>query len=143
MKQEELAKIIDAHKKWVNREKNGVRADLSGADLHGADLHGADLSGADLRWADLSGADLRWADLRGAVGNMTNIKSMQIEKYSIVYTHDMLYIGCRGYPIQKWRNFNDEEITEMDEGALEWWSKWKEWIFNTIELSPASPTKGE
>ena len=48
MKQEELQEILDAHKKWINNEDGGVRADLSGADLSGADLSGANLSGADL-----------------------------------------------------------------------------------------------
>nr|DAL33441.1 MAG TPA_asm: pentapeptide repeat protein [Caudoviricetes sp.] len=81
MKQEKLQKILEAHKKWINNEDGGARADLRGADLRGADLRGADLrradlrradlsdaylSGADLRRADLSGANLRGADLRGA-----------------------------------------------------------------------------
>ena len=43
MKQEELQEILDAHKKWINNEDGGVRADLSGADLSGANLSGADL----------------------------------------------------------------------------------------------------
>ena len=79
MTQEELNKIIENHKHWLNEDCEGwedMRADLSGADLSGADLSGADLrcanlsganlSGATLRHADLSGADLRCADLSGA-----------------------------------------------------------------------------
>ena len=66
MKQEKLQKILEAHKKWINSEDDGVRANLSGADLRGANLRGANLSGADLRGANLRGADLREADLRGA-----------------------------------------------------------------------------
>ena len=38
MKQEELQEILDAHKKWINNEDGGVRADLRRADLRGADL---------------------------------------------------------------------------------------------------------
>ncbi len=63
MKQEKLQKILEAHKKWINSEDDGVRANLRGADLRGADLRGADLSGANLRRANLRGADLRGADL--------------------------------------------------------------------------------
>ena len=63
----ELLVILDRHKKWLNDEDGGSRADLSGADLSGADLSRADLSGADLSGADLSGAVLSGADLRGAV----------------------------------------------------------------------------
>ena len=66
MKQEELQKILEAHKKWINSEDDGVRAYLRGANLRGAYLSGAYLRSADLRGANLSGADLRGANLRGA-----------------------------------------------------------------------------
>ena len=66
MTTKELQEILDKHKKWLNYEDGGERADLSDADLSGADLSGADLRGADLRSADLSGADLIDADLSGA-----------------------------------------------------------------------------
>ena len=91
MEQEELEKILEVHKEWINDNEKGVRADLSGvclreenlseadlsganlsradlrsAELSGAYLRGADLGGADLRGAYLRGADLRGADLRGA-----------------------------------------------------------------------------
>ena len=69
MTQEELDKIVEQHKHWLNEDCEGwegMKADLRGADLIGADLSGADLSGADLRGANLSGADLRGANLSGA-----------------------------------------------------------------------------
>ena len=56
MTQEELAKILELHKKWLNAEEGGERANLSGANLSGADLSEANLSKADLSGADLSGA---------------------------------------------------------------------------------------
>ena len=80
MLKQELQTIIEKHKKWLNEEHGGERANLRGADLRGADLRGEelreadlsesdlrgeDLSGANLRGADLSGADLSWATLRG------------------------------------------------------------------------------
>lgn len=48
MLKEELEEILKLHKKWLNSEKNGERADLSSANLSGADLYGADLIGANL-----------------------------------------------------------------------------------------------
>ena len=66
MTQEELAKILELHKKWLNGEEGGERANLSGANLSGADLRRADLRWANLRCADLSGANLSGADLRCA-----------------------------------------------------------------------------
>ena len=66
MTQEELNEILDKHKKWLDGEAGGKRANFCWTNFHGADLCGADLCGADLCGADLRGADLRGADLRGA-----------------------------------------------------------------------------
>ena len=63
MNNEEIKKVLDLHKKWLNGKPDGVRADLRGADLRGADLRGADLSYADLSYADLKDADLRGANI--------------------------------------------------------------------------------
>jgi len=60
MRQEELNKILEDHKNWLNGNEGKQ------ADLRGADLRGADLRRADLRRADLRGAELQWANLRGA-----------------------------------------------------------------------------
>lgn len=38
MTKEELALILDKHKKWLNDDPDGERADLSRANLSGADL---------------------------------------------------------------------------------------------------------
>ena len=73
----DLKEVLELHKKYLNGDPDGKRANLSGADLiranlsgadliranlSGADLNGANLSGADLSWANLSGADLSWAN---------------------------------------------------------------------------------
>ena len=49
----ELQEILDKHKKWLNDEDGGERADLRGADLRGADLRRADLRRADLDYSCL------------------------------------------------------------------------------------------
>jgi len=127
-------------------------ADLSGADLSGADLSGAylrsadlseaDLSGANLRganlsWADLRSANLRGADLRGArlwdcVGNGKEVKSFQGLRYALAWTKDVLYIGCEGHSLDKWKSFTDEEIAAMDTHALEFWKEHKEFVINLV-----------
>ncbi len=66
MHKDDLQKVLDLHRLWLNDDPGGERADLRWADLQGVDLQGANLRGADLRWADLHGADLRGAGLRGA-----------------------------------------------------------------------------
>ena len=62
MTKEQLDEILEKHKKWLNDEPGGERADLRGASLQKADLRGAILCEADLRGADLQGADLWGAD---------------------------------------------------------------------------------
>ena len=66
MDNEKLKEILERHRKWLNDEDGGERANLYGADLRGANLRGANLYGADLRGANLRGANLYGANLRGA-----------------------------------------------------------------------------
>ena len=110
-------------------------ANLRGADLRGADLRGADLRGADLRGANLRGADLRDANLRDAVGNKKELRTIQVDTYSISFTDSIMQIGCKRFSHKEWENFTDAEISNMDSGALEWWKKWKNFVFKAIELS--------
>ena len=63
---QELQIILEKHKRWINGEDGGERANLRESDLRGANLSGADLREADLRGANLREADLREADLSGA-----------------------------------------------------------------------------
>ena len=62
----EFQLILEKHKKWLESEPDGERADLSNADLSNADLRYANLSNADLSNADLSNANLRYANLSNA-----------------------------------------------------------------------------
>ena len=69
MIQEELSKVLEAHKHYLAQDCEGwenMSADLRRADLRRADLGGANLGDADLRGADLGDADLINADLGGA-----------------------------------------------------------------------------
>ena len=142
------ADLRSADLSYADLRSAGLRyADLRSADLSSANLRSADLSYADLRYADLSSADLRYADLRYAdlryadlsfaTGEMTYIKSLQCEKYYISYTHSKLNIGCQSHTIKEWQEFSDDVISKMDNGALEWWTKWKPVIMNIIEISPS------
>ena len=90
--------------------------------------------------ADFSGADLSGADLSGAIGNKRHIKSIQLEKYDICYTSEVMTIGCQSHDIEQWFKFTDKEIDKMELGALDWWNKWKDIIKNIIEISQCEPT---
>ena len=70
MTQNELNKILENHKHWINRDCEdweSLKADLRGANLSDAYLRDANLSGANLRYANLSDADLRGVNLLGAI----------------------------------------------------------------------------
>ena len=168
MKPEKLKEILAKHKLWIETDgKEGERADLYRADLHRADLSGAYLYGAKLELADLSGAylygvnleraDLTRADLYGAkleganlkdtklwgtIGNMREIKSLQLDKYSVTYTADRLQIVRENRSIEEWKGFSDGDI-EMINIDLDWWENYREVIFHIIDLSPATPTGHE
>ena len=62
MTTKELQEILDKHKKWLNDEDGGERADLRRADLSGANLSDANLRRAYLRRAELRRADLSDAE---------------------------------------------------------------------------------
>ena len=135
----DLKQILELHKKWLNDEDGGKRAnlrraDLSGADLSGANLRRADLSGADLRDADLSGADLRGAGLWNTIGNQVEIFTFQTNKYTVVIYQDRIQIGCKNFSQSEWFNFSDDEITKMDIEALDWWCTHKQHVKTWCEM---------
>jgi len=125
---EELKEILVAHKKRLNDEPGGRRANLEEANLREANLRLANLEGA---------------NLEEAIGNRREIKNILIyPAYSITYTATHLVIGCEQHLIEDWRDFTDEEIREMDGGkATNFWSRNKDEIFSIIERNPAMDTK--
>ena len=132
----EDANLIDANLEDANLEDANLRgANLEDANLEDANLRDANLRGANLRGANLRGANLEGANLEGANGNLRELKTMQIETYSISFTKDILQIGCKSFSHTEWANFSDNEINKMDKQALSFWNKWKYFIFKAIELS--------
>ena len=78
MNEQELKTVLELHKKWLDGEEGGQRADLQGANLRGANLRGADLRGANLRGANLRGAYLQGADLQGADLQGANLREADL-----------------------------------------------------------------
>ena len=142
---EQLSEILAKHKVWLNNEEGGERAnlsyaDLSNADLSNADLCGADLSNADLRYANLryanlsytnlSNADLSGADLRFLhSANGKELACMNAGKYQVVLSKEKIAIGCKFFTVEEWKEFDDDKISKMDDGALEWRKQWKDLVF--------------
>lgn len=78
-----LKEVLELHKKWLNGEKGGIRADLREVDLSNANLSNADLSYTDLRDVNLSEADLRVANLSNADLNDANLNDIKYNYLSI------------------------------------------------------------
>ena len=98
MTKEELDKVLELHKKWLDGDKAGKRAVLFGANLLGANLRGANLRGADLldanlRGADLRGADLIYANLRGANLRGADLNGADLRGANIDYSAFPLWYG--------------------------------------------------
>jgi len=66
MTPDNIASLLEAHRRWLSGAPDGRKANLVGDDLRGAYLRGACLAGADLTDADLKRADLTGADLTDA-----------------------------------------------------------------------------
>ena len=122
---EQLAELLAKHRAWLNNEAGGERANLCSADLSSADLRFVNLRYANLSYADLSSADLRL--LQSANGK--ELACMNAGKYQVVLSKERIAIGCKLFTVGEWKEFNDATISMMDDGALEWWRKWKDLVF--------------
>ena len=89
MTKNELNKILENHKLWLNGE-GGECANLRGASLSGANLNSANLSGAslynaNLRGANLYNANLYSSNLNNANLNNANLNNVKTNMYTIGY----------------------------------------------------------
>lgn len=120
-----------------------------GADLTNADFTEAYLQYADFRQSDLKDACLRGADLSYAIGDMKYIKTLAFDKWTIVYTHDRLFIGTAHDSIEGWFNRTDAELLGMrrldpslprGKEMLNWWHKYRPILSAMIATSPCEKT---
>ena len=151
MREDALKTIIEQHALYLNNGNTGKRANLRDANLQGADLRDADLRWADLRWADLQGADLQGADLQWAIGNMREVRSMQVSQYAVTYTATQFFIGCKIGIVGQWAVFgnallnNDDDDEDEDAicGYVTLWREHKDFIILAITSYPATPAGKE
>ena len=114
-----------AEKGKSNQDGANLRgADMEGANLDCANLDGANLYGANLYGANLYGASLRGANLEGEKLTKTPVVITGLS-YWCVITDGFMRLGCKRFTHNEWANFTDEEISEMDDYALEFWKQWK------------------
>jgi len=110
MNKEELNKILENHKHWLNEDIEGwrdMRANLSGAYLSGAYLRGANLRGADLSGANLSGANLSRANLSRA--NLSGADLIDADLSDANIDHSCLPLWCGSLSA----NFDDRQLKQI------------------------------
>ena len=107
--------------------------------LEGAYLEGTNLRGAYLRGAYLEGANLEGTNLRGAKYGDYSMDLIPIQvdglKWYVLILDDAMKIGCELHSTREWMEFNDSEISRMDDGALDWWRLWKTPIMAIVNAS--------
>ncbi len=121
MNSEKLQEILDKHRKWLNGEEGGERADLRGAglqrvNLQKANLQWVDLQRADLRWTDLRGADLRRADLQGADLQRADLRGVDLRGADLrgvdLRGADLRGVDLRGVNLQG-ANLRGADLTQV------------------------------
>lgn len=99
--QEELKEVLELHKKWLNGEENGVRADLSYMDLRDMDLRDTNLRHAKLRYANLEDANLQGANLRG-----TNLEGVVLQGAKLSQANLTGVFGLKSFSIDNVGTFH-------------------------------------
>lgn len=115
----------------VNLSDANLRgANLSYANITGVNLSYADLTGVNFSYANLSGVNLSGANLIGAIGNGKEVRTLQTPIYIVTCYKNIIQIGCERHTFQEWLGFDDKTISDMEDGALEFWGEWKTLILD-------------
>jgi len=80
--------------------------------------------------------------LRETIGNKKEVKSFQLDLYSVAYTWDRIQFRCQNYSLDEWEGLSDDFLNNIDVEAPEWRVKWKELLVRILEFSPAKSTEG-
>ena len=110
---EPLREILEAHRTWLKSDgSNGLKADLSEAELSHTDLSDASLGGADLTAANLNTTDLSRADLYEADLDSANLSKANLSKASIseanLFRANLSHANLHGALL------NDANLTQAD-----------------------------
>lgn len=108
---EDLAKVLDKHKRWVSLKSGGEYADLSRLDLSGTDLSDVNLSCCNLMFLDLTNVKLTGASLSRAITDKKYLIVSCIGSRSDVTIYcvddDLVICGC-------WNDYRGGTIEEFE-----------------------------
>ena len=73
-------------------------------------------------------------DMRGA--NLpTDVIRIDGMRWDVMIFQDWMTIGCQHHHIDDWDKFTDDEISKMDNGALEFWKENKGKLITIANLT--------
>ncbi len=99
----DIQNILSNHLKWLKDRTTGARANLRGADLSGANLSGV------------------------------NLVVLITAPWTAYIQPETIRIGCQYHTTQQWKEFDDNAISRMSDGALKYWKKNKNIIITIAE----------
>ena len=117
MTQKELNKILILHKKWLENDPDGIRANLTDADLTRANLTDANLTDADLTRADLTRANLARANLTRADLTRADLTDANLTRADLTYA-DLTYADLDFSSLPLWcgslkADFDDKQLIQI------------------------------
>ena len=92
------------------------------------------IEGGSLQYADLRGANLQHADLRGANLSIDVIHIAGM-RWDVIIFQDWMTIGCQHHHVVDWERFTDDEISKMNDDALEFWKENKGKLITIANLT--------
>ena len=108
---------------------NEVLLTIVGDNLQGANMKEVNLQGANLQYANLQGANLQYANLPAEVIRIDGLR------WDVTIFQDWITIGCQHHHVDDWDRFTDDEISKMDDDALEFWKENKQKLFTIANLT--------
>ena len=132
--QEELDKIIEQHKHWLNEDCEGwvdmganledanlkfanlKGADLEFANLEDANLEDANLKGANLKDANLEDANLKFANLKGANLKFANLEDANLEDANLKFAN-LKFANLKGANLE-FANLEDANLEDANKFRL-------------------------
>jgi predicted acyltransferase (DUF342 family) len=83
------------------------------------------------------GRHLEVGGLLKVFGYFTSVYALfTIEKYQVTFTSKIIKIGCEKNSIDDWKKLTDEQIRLMDDDALEWSKRWRDFILTVHSSLP-------
>ncbi len=111
-----LQEVLELHKKWLDNEEGGERANLSGEDLSYVNLRGANLSYANLYGADLTNTKFYSTNLYKAKGDFVGVENIgsRGDTTHYFYKDNRVICGCFSGTMEEFKEKVKETYNEDD-----------------------------